>query len=163
MSWVIPRVWAVFEEATSAKLNEISASLNDLDRRTTVVMFGVAALESTSSATFTDLVTVGPTVVANIGSTNKALVALHCRQFSATAGQVSILGVAISGATTLAASDQLGLTFVSPTANGDVRHGTTIPYSTLNQGSTTFTDKFRSTSGSASWETRLLAVTPLGS
>lgn len=164
MSWVFPRVWAVGEEVTAAKLNEVSAALNDLDHRTSAYSAGVAALESTASATFTDLTTPGPAVPVTIGSTGKAMVALHCRQYNSISGDVSLMAIAISGATILAASDPLSLTFVSPIANGDVRHGTCIEFTTLFGGPTTFTLKYRATpAGTAVFETRLIAVTPLGS
>jgi hypothetical protein len=62
VAWVIPRVWTVLEAVTAAKMNEISSSLTDLDRRTVAVAARVDTSETTGSTSYVSLATPGPSV-----------------------------------------------------------------------------------------------------
>jgi hypothetical protein len=114
----------------------------------------VAALETTASDTFVDLDTVGPTVpdveiVAGI-----AVVLLNCGgQVSAPTGigsETQYLGVAVSGATTRAATtaDSYALQVINHNVDGvnhsiGARAGIAVPLTGLNPGTHTFTAKYR--------------------
>lgn len=155
----------VGEVATAAKMNEISSALNDLDRRTAPVGAVVATSQTTTSTSYTDLATVGPAVTATVGATGKALVSMHAAIANATSALASCMGFALSGATTLAASDPTCIGFTAPVANGGIRCGTIIMLTGLTAGSTTATAKYRMDPGvgPAQFVDRRIAMTPLGS
>jgi hypothetical protein len=166
MAWTAPRSWITGEVVTAALLNaHVRDNLIDLDDRTSPVGAVVATFESTSSTTYTDLATAGPTVnVLRIGATGKALVALHVAMSNATANVASYYSFAISGATTSAASDALGIGFTSAGAFVGIRTGSTLLLTGLTPGNTTFTSKYRQDpGGTANFLDRRISVTPLGS
>lgn len=163
MAWTTPRTWAVGEAATAAKMNEISADLVDLDRRTSPVAAFQATLASTTSTSFVDL-TGGPAVTVTIGSTNKCLVSLYAN-LSNTGLQATLMSYRVSGASTVAAADDKAIGYTPGVANVGARIGCTILHTGLTAGSTTFTVQGRSTSGStqADFRDMRIAATPLGS
>lgn len=166
MSWTAPRTWVTGEVVTAALLNtHIRDNQIDLDRRTSPIGAVVATSQTTTSTTYTDLATAGPAVTVTIGSTGKALVSLHSAIANATSGLASVYGFAVSGASTVAASDTTAIGFTSPVANGGIRCGTIINVTGLTPGSTTFTAKYRMDPGvgPATFVDRRLSVTPLGS
>lgn len=164
MSWVVPRVWGVLEEVTGAKLNEISSALNDLDRRTTPYAGAVNTSQTTSSTSYTDLATVGPTVSARIGATLKGLVTIRAALANSNVPVASLMGVAVSGALTLAASDANALGITAASAGAGFRAGIAILYTLLGNGNCTFTAKYRSDpGGTLTAVDRYMSVTPLGS
>ena len=122
----------------------------------------VATAESTSSASYTDLTTVTDTVTVNIGSGGSALVMINAAiQPSATNGE-GHLSFAISGASTVAASDAVGVQYNAYTATASNRMGNTFLMTGLTPGSTTFKMKyFRGGSGSVTFSTRRISVVPL--
>lgn len=166
MSWTAPRTWVTGEVVTAALLNtHIRDNQIDLDRRTSPVGSVVATSQTTTATSYSDLASVGPAVTVTIGSTGKALVALHSAIANATSNLASYAGFAVSGATTVAASDAQAIGFTSPSSGAGIRAGTTLVVTGLNPGSTTFTAKYRMDPGvgPATFVDRRLAVTPLGS
>lgn len=166
MSWSAPPTAVTGAIITAAFWNTGGRdNLIDLDRRTSPTGSVVATFESTSSTSYTDLATGGPAVTVTIGSTGKALVAMHSAISNSISGVASYFGFAISGATTLAASDTTAIGFTSATAFAGIRTGTTLLVTGLAAGSTTFTAKYRQDpgAGGANFTDRRLAVTPLGS
>lgn len=164
MSWTVPRVWGVLEEITAAKMNEISAALNDLDRRTTPVAATVSTSQTTSSTSYSDLGTIGPTASATIGSTNKGLVTIRAALANANVPVASLMGVAISGGITLAAADANAVGITSAAAGAGFRAGIAILYTLLGVGNCNFTAKYRSDpGGTLTAVDRYISVTPLGS
>jgi hypothetical protein len=107
--------------------------------------------ESTSSSSYTDLATTGPSVTVDTGTT--ALVIISAQLVGAGGGFVS---VAVSGATTIAASDDQMLfgANIGPVSALAIISG-------LNAGLNTFTLRYKSASGSMSFLRRRIAVIPL--
>lgn len=118
----------------------------------------VETSQSTSSSTYTDLTTAGPAVTITTGT--KALVII-----SAFVGNSNVehwASYAVSGATTIAASDGVGLMIrgQNPTP---VRASAVSRLTTLTAGSNTFTMKYRDTGDASTFQYREIIVIDLGS
>jgi hypothetical protein len=117
----------------------------------------VATNESTSSSTYTALATAGPSVTIETGT--KALVILTAYMSPATQFSRGYMSVAVSGATTLAASDNFAVTFEAPNAGGADRQTAVALIDTLTAGVNTFTSQYRvAGGGSCSYQNRNLTV-----
>jgi hypothetical protein len=117
----------------------------------------VATTESTSSATYTDLTTVGPAVTATIGPSGSALVTVTCHSYNSAIND-TFMSFAVSGATTQAASDNNAK--VTSTTSGQ-QGSTTNVITGLNPGSTTFTSKYKAVAGTGGFLRRTISVIPL--
>lgn len=143
---------------TTAKIDDgaVTSSKLDLQPQTDTV----AAGQTTSSTTFTDLATVGPSVTVNIGPNGLALVSVHSQFVGDNTAQNQQIAVQASGANTIANSTYLS----SGTTSGisQVFGGTKL-LTGLNPGSTTFICKYRRVgAGSlAEFANRSLSVVPL--
>lgn len=121
---------------------------------------GVNGGETTTSTSYTSTLsggagTAGPSLTATTGP--KALIAFHCRQSTSSAGTNVWTSVAISGATTIAASDNWALSYDQ---TGQLFHGLTYLEEGLNAGSNTFTMSYRVSGGTGTFATRRINVVP---
>lgn len=118
-----------------------------------------AGVETTTSTSYTDLsFTVGAAVTVQTGTA--ALVLLSASFFNSAAAHC-YTSFAVSGATTLAASDSNG--FFRPVGAGigaAERHNATIPVTGLTPGANTFTMKYKVGAGTGSWTDRRIHVIP---
>lgn len=104
MSWTAPRSWVVGEIVTAALLNtHIRDNEIDLDARTTMTQSTVATSQTTTSTTYTDLATAGPAVTLTVGT--QMLVTVGCQATNNTASDGALMSYSMSGAGTVAASD----------------------------------------------------------
>jgi hypothetical protein len=119
----------------------------------------VATSQTTTSATFTDLATVGPTVTVTTGTS--ALVILSAAIESSN-GNRCYGGFAVSGATTIAAATTSALASGSGGGFIAVQSSWAIPV-TLTAGSNTFTMKYASPSSGTTLTAlnRTITVIPL--
>lgn len=115
--------------------------------------------ESTTSLTYVDLATAGPIVTATTGA--NAIIIFGALTGNNTAGQSTAMSVAISGATTLAASDAYNLQLVSPVGGNLFSMSSSALLTGLNPGVNTFTCKYRVSANTGSWANRSLIVFPL--
>jgi hypothetical protein len=117
----------------------------------------VATQETTSSATYTDLTTAGPAVTVTTGT--KALVILSSNMRDRE-DRGWFMSYAVSGATTIAASDTTALSMVTPTQPAGIYQVSFANVVTLTAGSNTFTAKYRtiSTAHSATFLNRSIFV-----
>ena len=117
----------------------------------------VATQETTSSATYTDLTTAGPAVTVTTGT--KALVILSSNMRDRE-DRGWFMSYAVSGATTIAASDTTALSMVTPTQPAGIYQVSFANVVTLTAGSNTFTAKYRtiSTGHSAVFKDRSIFV-----
>lgn len=160
MSWNGIHTWTVGERLTAANMNlYVSDNTFDLDRRTSVYQDNVFAVETTTSTTYTNLTTPGPAVSVEVGSTGKVLLGMYAA-YSNASGNFALMSYAISGATTIAASD---FTSLQTAATSDIRNGASFVQGGLNPGLNTFTTEYRCTAGTASFNGRFIWVCPLGS
>lgn len=164
MSWTTPRTWTATEVVTAAEMNtHIRDNLNDLNIRSTLVSATVSTSESTASTTFTDLATVGPAVTTTVGTSGLILVILTSHVAVDTAGGFATMGVAVSGATTVATNEAYAVTYQAYAINAAHQGSAVFPL-VVNPGSNTFTAKYHSTGGAtATFAARSITVVPLGS
>ena len=133
-----------------------AASITDaVNRILSADKASVATSQSTTSAAYTDLATVGPAVTVMTGS--RALVFIAADMGNGTGW--ARMSVAVSGATTIAASD--GERALSHTASFLSRFGITILELALNAGSNTFTAKYKATAGTSTFADRTIIVVSL--
>jgi hypothetical protein len=117
--------------------------------------------QSTASTTYVDLSTVTEVTVTTGTS---ALCVWHSAANNATSNAGIYVSVAVSGATTVAASDTISCLIQMPTSASS---GLYIPMSSghiftgLTAGSNTFTIKYRTSSGTAFFNTRGIQVVAL--
>lgn len=116
--------------------------------------------ETTSSTSYVTTLsggggTAGPAVTVTTGP--KALVAFHCRQSTSIGGTNVWTSVAISGATSISASDTWA---ISVDTTGQLFHGLTYLEAALTPGSNTFTMAYRVSGGTGTFATRRINVIP---
>lgn len=118
----------------------------------------VATSETTTSTTFADLATVGPAVTVTTGTS--AMVIVTCRASNSNANKLVVMGFAVSGATTVAASDTQSFT---QSGGGAVpAQGSAVYVVTgLTAGSNTFTAKYRVDANTGTFLNRSITVIPI--
>jgi hypothetical protein len=123
----------------------------------------VATSQTVSSATYTDLATAGPAVTITTGT--KALVIVSCLHTTATnIGDAGFMSFAVSGATTISASDAYAsMNKAYNATNPTSRQSAVTRLSTLTAGSNTFTAKYRNTGNTNGFANREICVINLGS
>jgi len=122
----------------------------------------INAAESTASASWGDLATVGPSVTVNIGASGLALVTLYANISNTSSTGRSEMSFAMSGANTQAATTGNALMQIAVSAG--VAQGGSAVYllSGLNPGATTFTAKYeRNVGGTSTFSGRKISVVPL--
>lgn len=121
----------------------------------------VSTGQTTTSTSYTDLSTVGPAVTLTTGT--KALIFITSNIDNQSNNGQGHIGFAISGATTVAASDDQALHYYSSGTIG-LQYGAAYYVSGLTAGSNTFTLKYKSGNGSTQYfARRMLTVMDLGS
>jgi hypothetical protein len=141
------------------QLNDSFAAVNVIKALSTNT---VATSQTTSSTSYTDLATTGPTVTLTTGTS--ALVLLTCSMTNAGgANSVSTsMGFAVSGATTIAAADTARLFVNTVGANGQALQASVLYQVTLTAGSNTFTAKYKAGAAqTVTFSDRVLAVITL--
>jgi hypothetical protein len=123
----------------------------------------VATDQTTTSTSYVDLATAGPAVTVTTGT--KVLVSVKASMANGAASTGQLMGVAVSGATTLAASDTYaaGYKYIA-TVNFQPVFAATFLIEGLTAGSNTFTAKYRSATGDTVYfKERMISVVNLGS
>jgi hypothetical protein len=131
----------------------------------TVLGDTVATNQTTTSTSYTDLATVGPTVTMTTGT--KVLVIIQGQIDNGAGTRLAWMSYAVSGATTVAATDDRSrLVYVGPISGGStINASASVFYVTgLTVGSNTFTAKYKSQDGgSVSFANRSIIIMNLGS
>ena len=145
--------------ASAASQLFVSTGVNSIAARTPTEA-SVATAQSNSTGTYVDLATVGPAVTVTTGPA--AIIFTAADMSSATVDIISVFSYAISGATTVAASDTWR-TAKGGMPGGDRMRASGIHMRTdLTPGSNTFTMKYLSAAGfTSTWRDRHIAVLPL--
>lgn len=123
----------------------------------------VATQQSTTSTSYVDLATAGPSVTATIGSSGKAIVFIGANAWnSAGSGNSGYISFSVTGSTTLAASDTRGAMSVSEfITNGTINMKSQMYLTGLTQGSNTFTMKYRCDGGTWVFTQRSIVIIPV--
>lgn len=145
-------------KATTAGGYFVADAVNSIVQRVTGSA-SIDTLQSTTSTSFTDLATVGPTVTVTTGA--RALVSIGSSMTNSQPDFFSIVGVSVSGATTIAPTDARSLNF-KQTANtmGQGIQCSWVEMYNLTPGVNTFTLKYRVTGDTGVFSRRRLIVIP---
>lgn len=183
MAWTAPRTWTSGAVLTADQLNEqlrdnmletmpakatrtggyfcVSDENEIVERHTNSAH--VRTSESTTSATYTDLDTVGPQVTVTTG--HRAFVFIACKLQSNTSGTFSAMSWAVSGATTLNDHTNMNTWGLMQDACGQAKAewgmGSAFLTVNLTPGENIFTAKYRTASSTAIFRQRFIAVFPL--
>ena len=114
--------------------------------------------ESTASTSYVDLATVGPQVSVTTGTA--ALVLITCAMSNDTAGNSAFMAVDVSGASTVAATDNDALQHLSATAAASMRATRASWLTGLTAGVNVFTGKYKADGSTANFNFRQLVVIP---
>lgn len=147
-------------KATTAGGIFVATGLNEIAQR--IPTTGeILTTNTTSSTSYVDLSSVGPTVAVTTGT--KALVIISAQMENTTANGLALASVAVSGATTVAATDDFSVAWEQTSDNtGQASTHSVSKLFTLTPGTNTFTMKYRAlTAGTASFTRRRLIVIPL--
>jgi hypothetical protein len=144
-------------KATTAGRIFVATGANTLAERA-ISGATVDTVESTASGTYTNLATSGPQVTVTTGT--QALVWINSRSLNTTGGNPALASFEVSGATTVAASDNKAC-YVDLAASEIVRTSTCILQTGLTPGSNTFKMVYRAGGGSASFAYRHIVVMAL--
>jgi hypothetical protein len=181
MAWTVPRtastdeIWTSTDwntyvknnlletfpgKATAALQYPVATGLNAIAMRT-ASSATTATSETRTSATYGDLSggATGPAVTVTTGTA--ALVMWTVSHSNGSASIDTWSSVAISGATTLSASDAWGTRMDGVAAGNANRFGMAHLFTSLTAGSNTFTVKYRSSSGTATYVNRHIIAVPL--
>lgn len=144
--------------ATTAGRIIVTTGLNSITERDPSVGF-LSTSQTTTSTTFTDLATTGPSVTVTVGVKAMVFIGSGCNNSSAgLGGKVS---VDVSGANTQAASDTNAYYIESGNASDTFQGTWSTIFSPLTVGSTTFLLKYRAVGGgTAAFNNRLVAIIP---
>ena len=145
-------------KATAAGQLFVATGANAIAART-VSNTAIATLETTASTTYANLATVGPAVTATTGTA--ALVFLGSAAENGTAAQFAYASCDVTGATTVAASDDWAVKQEDNVAAFGIRASSAHLFTGLTGGSNVFTMKYRVTGGTGSFQSRELIVIPL--
>lgn len=151
---------ALSNAVNTAAIQNAAVTVNKLFTGATTAV--VLTSETTTSSTFTDLATSGPSVTVTIGANGLALVILSGQMSNNTSGDYSVMGFVASGANTIAASLDRSL-FHQASATSNDMSGSWIYMATgLSSGSTTFKAQYEIiTGGTGAFARRYITVVPL--
>lgn len=144
--------------ATSAGNLIVTTGLNAVTQRIPTVTL-LATSEGTTSNTFVNLTTSGPSVTVTHGV--KAMLILGCQVSNASSGSGGRMGVDISGSNTQAASDINSFEAKSGNVSDAYQGSWVTLHNPLVAGSTTWLGKYKVVGvGTATFSNRLIAVVP---
>lgn len=157
MGYTVPPAFTAGAVLLGPQLTILGDDIVDLNARTSPASAGVATSQTTTSTSYTDLATVGPAVTLATG--NVAIVVLTAEVDTTGAGVTPRMGFAVSGATTLVASDIWGLK-VDAGAAALLQMSFLVLATGLTAGTNTFTAKYRVGSGTGTFLNRGITVWP---
>ena len=144
-------------KATSAAGFIVTTALNSIVQRTPLGST-VTTSQTTTSTSYVDLATIGPTVTVTTGPA--AMVALSALMSKSTDNTAAVTSYEVTGASSQPAVDGRSALMDGAPANQGMRIGVTIFQSDLTPGSNTFTQKYKVSSTTGTFSNRHLVVIP---
>jgi hypothetical protein len=145
--------------ATTAGRLIVASGANAVAERAILRAF-VDTQETTTSVTYAALTTPGPAVTLTTGAS--AIQFIESKQGNQTGATATFASYAVSGATTIAAADNIALQFRSPNANDFLRCSVVdMNFGSLTGGSNTFTMQYEVSSGTGFFAQRKIIVMAL--
>lgn len=144
-------------KATAAGRIIVTTGANSIDERA-VSRAVIGTAESTTSTSYTDLTTVGPSLTLTTGA--NVMIFWTATVQHSVANEAAYMSFDISGATTNAASDTWALAERQATTGVGVKRAG-VYFFPVTAGSNTFTAKYRTGSGTATFTNRQIFVIPL--
>lgn len=141
-------------KATTAGSYFAGTGLNSIAERIAQTEI-VATSQTTTSASFTDLATVGPAVTATTGP--MALVSIYNSNVN-SGSAASLMSFEVSGASSVSAADN---TSIGAIGTSGIREGAAFLVTGLTSGSNTFTCKYRVGANTGTYVDRRISVLPL--
>jgi hypothetical protein len=124
----------------------------------------INSAESTSSTSYTNLITSGPTATVTVGASGKLLITLSCA-ISRVSGSLSsgFASISMSGTNVLPANDQNSVEYNPPSNNAFGSVSRTILLEGLSPGSTSIAMKYRSSDAGSQFQfkNKSLTVVPI--
>jgi hypothetical protein len=147
-------------KATAAGRIFVATAANAIAERA-VGHASVLTQQTSASASFTNLTTVGPTATITTGTT--VICVLSTLQRVDAAGSFAYMGVEVSGASTVAATDSESVVYESGAAADNSQMSYVFPLTGLTAGSNTFTAKYKvAGGGTGTWQNRRIVILPVG-
>lgn len=136
-----------------------STAANTVAARTPVVA-SISAAETTTLTSYGDLTagTQGPAITATTGA--KAQVSIHARCVNSVSGNLSQAGWHVTGATTLAASDDFCIGGKAGIVSQDMWVGGTWLFTGLAGGANTFEMHYKVNGGTGTFGNRRISIVP---
>ncbi|SRR6266851_2229864 len=157
MGYTTPPTFVALNVLGASQLNVLGQDIIDLDLRTRAVTAPISTSETTTSTSYTDLATLGPTVSLLTGTA--AVVMVQCSITGNTVAAGNFASVAVTGASTQAATD-LGSVSHQVASGSLVQASAVFLISGLTPGTNTFRMKYRVSSGTGTFANRILTVWP---
>lgn len=142
-------------KATVAGRLFVTVGVNQIAERAFDIA-NVTTSQSTTSTSYTDLTTAGPSIT--VTTSNRAFLCVNSGVANSNAGSTSYFSHEISGATSAGASDDRCGRLMSAIANASARFSYVHQVTGATSGSNTFTMKYRAASGTATFFDRSLIV-----
>lgn len=133
----------------------VVSDTNQLAERTPATAT-VATSQTTTSTSYTDLATVGPTVTVTTGP--MALVGLYNANLNSSGTTASLMSYEVTGASAQAPNDNIAVGVATTTGT---RAGALFLVTGLTPGSNTFTCRYRVGGGTGTYVDRRILVVPL--
>lgn len=135
----------------------VTTGLNSIIQRTPA-MVQIDTVEGTTSTAFADLPGIGPVVTVATGA--KAFVTVAALMIKDVTNTAGLTSYAVSGASTIAATDGRSARVDGLPAGQGMRVGVSILDTSLAAGTNTFTQKYKVSSGLGTFGQRHLVVMP---
>lgn len=146
-------------KATAANQMFVSTGVNSIAARTPTES-EIMTEETTTSTSFVALASPGPAVTVTTGTKAIVVTTVTMKNDNGGGPAFGIMSYQVSGSTTIAAADNLGIAHTSSVANA-THQASMVDMVTLNAGNNTFTALYRTSGGTQSFLRRRLLVIPL--
>jgi hypothetical protein len=145
-------------KATSAGQIFVATGANSIAART-IGKNRIDTTQTTTSSSYVDLATIGPTVT--VTTSTRAIAIITAQMNASVAGNYCVAGCEVSGATSISPDDAESLNIESGSNFMDMRASALVFYDTLNPGSNTFRMKYLVSGSTGTFQRRILTVIPL--